>query len=177
MYRQVEVISDLISTPRRVLESLSCDSLPLARHQDLIREAASVGKTFHEIFMKFADVHFAINHARVITQDDLRRVDSCIVDFMATYRMKFPTHSITPKMHLLEAHAVEQLERFGVGFGLLNEQGGELVHTEFNRTGRAVHGMKDDLQRLLTIMRRHHTSTVPEVQAQYIPAVKRKTEE
>ena len=63
-------------------------------------------------------------------------------------------------MHLLEVHTLPQLTRFGVGFGLLNEQGGELIHTEFNRTGRVVCGMRDPLQRLLTTMQRHHLSTL-----------------
>ena len=31
---------------------------------------------------------------------------------------------------------MEQLRKFKVGFRLLNEQGGGLIHTEFNRTGR-----------------------------------------
>ena len=63
---------------------------------------------------------------------------------------------------------MDQLTRFGVGFGLINEQGGELIHTEFNRTGRVVQGMRDDLQRLMTTMKRHHLSTTPEVQAKVI---------
>lgn len=95
-------------------------------------------------------------------------LDTCITNFMATFRLSFPTSSITPKMHLLESHAVEQLTRFGVGFGLLNEQGGELIHTEFNRTGRVVCGMRDDLQRLMTIMKHHHLATTPEVQSKII---------
>ena len=83
---------------------------------------------------------------------------------MAFYRGNFPSASITPKLHLLEDHTVKQLKHFGVGFGMLNEQGGELIHTEFNRTGRVVSGMKDPLQRLMTIMKRHHLSTTPEIQ-------------
>ncbi len=83
---------------------------------------------------------------------------------MECYRRHFPTASITPKLHLLEDHTVQQLQRFGVGFGLLNEQGGELIHTEFNRTARVVCGMRDPLQRLLTTVRRHHLSTTPEIQ-------------
>ena len=93
------------------------------------------------------------------------------------YRQNFPTASITPKIHLLEDHALDQLTRFGVGFGLMNEQGGELIHTEFNRTGRVVKGMRDDVKRLMTTMRRHHLSTTPEVQARVISKRKRKMEE
>ena len=92
-------------------------------------------------------------------------LDICIKDLLDTYRRMFPGQNITPKLHLLEDHAVQQLSKFRVGFGLLNEQGGELIHTHFNRTGRIVHGMRDNLQRLMAIMRRHLTSTIPDIRA------------
>lgn len=92
--------------------------------------------------------------------------DVCIKHFLRTYRQSFPDASITPKLHMLEDHTLEQLQRFKVGLGLLNEQGGELMHTEFNRAGRAVHGMRDELAKLMSIMRRHLTTTFPEVQAE-----------
>ena len=88
---------------------------------------------------------------------------------MSAFRDLFPNVNTSPKMHLLEDHAVQQLTKFKVGFGLLNEQGGELIHTEFNCTGRVVHGMKDPIQRLMAIMRRHHVGTTPEVQAEVAP--------
>ena len=49
-----------------------------------------------------------------------------------------PKGSITTKLHLLEDHTLEQLQRFGTGCGLLNEQGGELIHTEFNHGGSRI---------------------------------------
>ena len=62
---------------------------------------------------------------------------------MRAYRHMFPSQNMTPQLHLLECHAVDQLSRLQVGFGMLNEQGGKLIHTEFNRTGRIVHVMRD----------------------------------
>ena len=91
-------------------------------------------------------------------------VDICIKEFLNSFRASFPSSNISPSLHLLEDHAVEQLRKFRVGFSLLNEQGGELIHTDFNRTGRVVHGMRDPLQRLLAVMRRHLVGTTPEVQ-------------
>ena len=96
---------------------------------------------------------------------------------MAAYRRLFPGASITPKMHLLENHATEQLGRFRVGFGLLNEQGGELIHAHFNRTNRAVSGMTNRQQRLMVVMKRHHIATTPEVRSKLISCKKQKKEE
>ena len=94
---------------------------------------------------------------------ELFTTDVCIKHFLRVYRESFPNANITPKLHMLEDHLMEQLCRFKVGLGLLNEQGGELVHTEFNRAGRAVYGMRDELQKLMSIMRRHLTMTFLEV--------------
>ena len=51
-----------------------CDDIPVVRHKELVREAAQVGSKFGDIFLKFADTHFAINHARALTSDDLKRI-------------------------------------------------------------------------------------------------------
>ena len=42
--------------------------------------------------------------------------------------------AITPKLHLLEEHVVNQMiyQYLGSGLGLLGEQGGELIHAKFN---------------------------------------------
>ncbi|XP_038063374.1 uncharacterized protein LOC119734084 [Patiria miniata] len=144
------------------------DNIPIAVQKRIVRQAATCGSNFKDIFLKFADVHQAINHAEYIQEDSIRRTEIAIKEFMYTYRQMFHDQNVTPKLHLLEDHATEQLRRFKVGFGFLNEQGGELIHTEFNRTGRAVHGMRDDLQRLMTIMKRNHISTAPEVRARVV---------
>ncbi|XP_022110640.1 uncharacterized protein LOC110990110 [Acanthaster planci] len=155
------VIKALTAVPLEVAEKSLTDDIPLAAHDKLRREAAHIGVHFQELFMKFADVHKGINHSSAVTQQQINCIETSIRDFMAAYRQLFPD-LITPKLHLLEDHAVEQLTRSKVGFGLLNEQGGELIHTEFNRTGRVVQGMRGELQKLMAIMRRHHVATTPE---------------
>ncbi|XP_033646390.1 uncharacterized protein LOC117305619 [Asterias rubens] len=163
---QIPVIDALTSQPRLMTDQLPLDELTLEASATIRRNSAEIGVKFHEAFSCFADVHKAINHCNPITQSDMERTDVCIKHFLRVYRRCFPDASITPKLHMLEEHTMEQLRRFKVGLGLLNEQGGELLHTEFNRAGRAVHGMKDELQKLMSIMRRHLTTTFPEVHAE-----------
>ncbi|XP_071796273.1 uncharacterized protein [Asterias amurensis] len=163
-----DVIEALTAVPRQKVEENLSDDIPLSAHDQLLRQAATTGSNFRQIFLMFADVHHGINHSNSLDTADIHRIDLCIKEFMQTYRTMFPSHNVTPKLHLLEDHAVKQLMKFKVGFGLLNEQGGELIHTEFNRTGRVVQGMRNDLQRLISIMKRHHTSTAPEVRANIV---------
>ena len=44
---------------------------------------------------------------------------------MDYYRDTFPSASVLPKMHILESHVVPFIRKWGVGLGLLAEQGAE----------------------------------------------------
>ena len=47
---------------------------------------------------------------------------------MGYYRQEFPTATVTPKFHMLEEHTVRWLNKYKVGFGLLDEQGAKSIH-------------------------------------------------
>ena len=51
-------------------------------------------------------------------------------------------YSITPKIHFLEDHAVDQMRLFGFALGKFNEQGGESLHAMMNRI-RPRYGKND----------------------------------
>ena len=61
-----------------------------------------------------------------------------IEKFMTFYRDTFPDATVIPKMHFLEEHTVHWLRKWGVGFGLMGEQGAESIHAYFNSLGRDV---------------------------------------
>ncbi len=69
---QPAVIEDLVTSPRRVIEE-SLDELPIAAHSRLERKAVKIGEQFRNIFLKFVDVHHAINHANKLNQVDIER--------------------------------------------------------------------------------------------------------
>ncbi|XP_038062594.1 uncharacterized protein LOC119733087 [Patiria miniata] len=139
-----KLIDALTKVPPEELERQLTDDMSLTAQERLRRQAFQHRAHFREVFLKFADVHKGINHALALTDQDVLRIDVSIRELLRTYRQLFPEERITPKLHLLEDHAVDQLQRFRVGLGLLNEQGGELIHAEFNRIGRVVQGMRDD---------------------------------
>lgn len=55
---------------------------------------------------------------------------------MAYFRENWPDSTITPKMHMLEDHAVDFIKKWKAGFGIYGEQGGESIHREFNGLNR-----------------------------------------
>ena len=62
-----------MAQPIRVVDRLQLDDLPLADHLVLQRRAAEIKAVFQQVFMKFADVHAAINHANPWIPDDIQR--------------------------------------------------------------------------------------------------------
>ena len=81
---------------------------------------------------------------------------------MAYYRAHFSSATVTPKLHMLEEHVQPWVERWGVGFGILSEQGAESIHAYFNSLKRTYSGIPDSLKRLKQMMvehcpRQHHS--------------------
>ena len=54
--------------------------------------------------------------------------ENMIDDFMEYYRTEWPNGSIPPKLHMLEDHATDFVEKWKTGFGMYGEQGGESIH-------------------------------------------------
>lgn len=81
---------------------------------------------------------------------------------MQFYREKFPNASVLPKMHMLEEHVIEWLQKWHVGFGLLGEQGIESVHAHFNSLNRTYRSMPEEVTRLRQLMKEHLLHIAPE---------------
>ena len=58
--------------------------------------------------------------------------EQSIASFMKYYRETFDKATVTPKLHMLEKHTLPWLKEWGVGFGLMGEQGAESIHRWFN---------------------------------------------
>ena len=80
---------------------------------------------------------------------------------MSYLREKWPTSSITPKLHMLEDHVVTFIKKWKVGLGLYNEQGGESIHAEFNNIHRMFCRMKPNSRRLLSMLKEHYVRVHP----------------
>lgn len=87
--------------------------------------------------------------------------DIKIQEFMAFYRSNFPEASVLPKMHMLEAHVVPWLRQWGVGLGLMGEQGAESIHAAINNINPAFVNIPDRVHRLKCILLEHHRQVCP----------------
>ena len=57
--------------------------------------------------------------------------EECIAKFEAAYTKL--GLAVTPKVHLLTEHAIEDIEEHGLGLGLFNESAAESLHADFDR--------------------------------------------
>lgn len=100
-------------------------------------------------------------------------IDDHIKNFMAYYREEFPAATVLPKMHMLEEHVVPWLKKWGVGFGLLGEQGIESIHAHFNSLGRTYRSIPEEVTRLRQLMKEHLLHIAPD-NISATPTVKRR---
>lgn len=81
---------------------------------------------------------------------------------MDHFRKNWPSATIPPKLHMLEDHAVEFIEKWGTAFGIYGEQGAETLHNEFNKLGRIYCAMKPGTRRLDSMMKEHYRRVHPD---------------
>lgn len=84
---------------------------------------------------------------------------------MQNYRDYFPGKPVSPKMHILENHALPFIKNFGFGFGLLSEQGGELLHASMVRFSARASGIRNNIKRMKSIVESHHIQISPSLRS------------
>jgi hypothetical protein len=101
-------------------------------------------------------------------------IETNIKEFMTFYRTAFPQASVLPKMHMLEAHVIPWLRSYGVGLGLMGEQGAESIHAAINGIKKAYSNIPDRVSQLQCILREHHRQVCPTLAIQKPQIKKRK---
>ena len=65
------------------------------------------------------------------------------------------------------------LEKWGVGLGLMGEQGAESIHSSINQIERSYLNIPNTVDRLLRVIQEHHIRVDPEHQT-LAPKIKRR---
>ena len=71
---------------------------------------------------------------------------------MEYYRTEWPNGNIPPKLHMLEDHATDFVEKQKTGFGMYGEQGRESIHSEFNQLKITYFRMQPASRRLESML-------------------------
>lgn len=75
---------------------------------------------------------------------------------------------------MLKAHVLPSIRQYGVGLGLMGEQGAESIHAAINAIKRSYVCIPDLVMGLECVMREHHRQVCPILVAQKPEAKKRK---
>eukprot|EP00117_Sycon_ciliatum_P026615 scpid33635/ scgid5600/ E3 ubiquitin-protein ligase NRDP1; RING finger protein 41 &gt; E3 ubiquitin-protein ligase NRDP1; RING finger protein 41 len=127
---QSTVIEQLASAPLAVIQE---DGRTASA--SVLSDATDVCSRYMALMEQFAACRRRYSSCKKMTPEDLAAFKSDVRTFMGTARAEIVRRKlghITPKLHLLEAHVPASMDTFGVGLGLLAEQGGESIHAEFN---------------------------------------------
>lgn len=146
------------------------------RYPDLLPAALTIAERYSKLMTQYADCRAIFSSSAKVDGVKLADLGGKIEAFMVTARAEIVGRSlghITPKLHLLERHVVTSIRRFGVGLGMLGEQGGESIHAEFNDLSTTFAHVVRDLDRLHMVVKQHCLSTLPQQLAK-TPAVQRR---
>ena len=73
--------------------------------------------------------------------------------------------TISPKLHLLEDHAADFMERQSTGHGIYGEQGAESIHKVFNILRRTCSSVQPSFKQLEIMMNEHFRLVHPETKS------------
>ena len=98
---------------------------PVASITDVpsLMRAQNIRDKFTALNSLFADIHTRISHQKPLSENGFDEAEKCTQRYMSYFRQQFP--SVQIKQHLLEAHSVPFVRRWGFGLALHGEQGGE----------------------------------------------------
>ncbi|XP_033096613.1 uncharacterized protein LOC117100889 [Anneissia japonica] len=168
---QVPVIHDLFKVPKEVVKSKIEDKIGIGKMR-LVATKLKKLEEIKDLFLLYGEVHNSMNHCNFMNDAEIYHLATYIKKFMVSYRTT--GMSVTPKLHMLEQHVIEQVKKWHFGLGLLGEQGGEAIHAVFNKRRRFVSGMPDKAKQNLSIMRAHFTTTIPVIQNEVVQPKRRK---
>lgn len=161
---QRQVTHELCQAPVEVVSS---------RSPDLLSPTLAIADRYTKLMTLYADCREIFSCSKKVDASTLSTLEETIAQFMMTARTQIVQRSrghITPKLHLLEAHVVPSIRRFGVGLGMLGEQGGESIHAEFNLLSTTFDSVVREVDRLKMVVKQHCLSTLPQQLAK-VPAV------
>ena len=132
------------------------------QQHNTVEAVLSLESRYAILFTQYASCRSMFASCKV-QSSNLENLQAKIAVFMQGVMTKVvgQNKTITPKLHLLEAHTVPCMRTFGVALGLLGEQGGEDIHHRFNQLRASLENVPRDLDRLRLLLSSYLPSTIP----------------
>ncbi|XP_070548866.1 uncharacterized protein [Ptychodera flava] len=153
--RKTQNINIIIDSMVAATENVVDDDRPL------INKAKEIATRFKPLFTLFADCHRIYSVSRQLSDEEIKELGINIAGLLEYYRTVFSGERIFPKLHILECHALSQIQRTKMGLGFLGENGVEVIHHHFNLAMMKYNSMPDELHRLKCMVNDHHIASHP----------------
>ena len=105
------------------------------------------------LLTRLHDLHAIYSASRPLCDHEIASFCYNAYEFGHWFPINFPTHRITPKMHVMIYHMPELAQKYHT-IGMFSEQAGEAIHTVFNKLDRQYVYMGSDVKRLQATMQR-----------------------
>ena len=142
-YLKANVINDLTDSVLRKTFQLTDDN-------DIHTLANDVKDKCFTLNTLYTSVHQHLCHKDPVMETDVNDIEDSISMYMNFYRAHFSEVRIIPKQHILEAHRVQWIRRWGFGLAYDGEQGGEEMHATVSKLKRRAWGLKNDEDRFFS---------------------------
>ena len=129
-----------------------------------MEEATTVKLRYQKLFSQYAICRRIFSSKNVLTPESEAECHAAIQTFLLTCREEITRRklaNVTPKLHRLEGHVTDCMKHFGMGLGLLGEQGMESIHAEFNTLHGKYNAIPTALCRLKTCAEQHLLAALP----------------
>ena len=105
------------------------------------------------LLSRLHSLHQTYSAARPLCDHEINSFCYNAYEFGHWFPLNFPSHRITPKMHVMIYHMPELAVRYRT-IGMFSEQAGEAIHNVFNKLDRQYVYMGSDVKRLEATMKR-----------------------
>jgi len=107
-----------------------------------VEHAKQYLQTYKDAWKRWNRVRKVLNRGTITTNHETTAFRADVTDFVVGLKRSFAWINVSPKLHILLAHAPDFLEEFG-SIGLYGEQGLEAWHGRFTQTARLYPGGSD----------------------------------
>ena len=107
---------------------------------------------FMLIFSIYAEIQPLIANKNILSEAEIRTVESLCTNFGEQFPILFPEESITRKMHELIFH-IPRFIAYHKTLGMFSEEEGESLHNVINQELRSLYCVRDNKQKLELLIR------------------------
>ena len=128
-----------------------------SKHTDdtsIKRKATLTAERLKYLNEGFRTIYTNLSHCRPLVDSETNQIKRYVKAYMKFYRLHVPNR-VFPKLHFLETHCLEWIEKYPFGMGLFSEQGSESLHAHVRILEIRCHGIPNEEKKMKSVMQKY----------------------